>query len=149
MSTVPAAASAMPVPEPVPEVVIRILGWSAPYATCQELISGSSSVLPVSLTVVFPEDEAAEDDDGEPELVHAATIAASGMSTAAASGRRIRLVTGDGSFDLIGVAGRGIGVACRRVGVAEESEWPAGNRSGRPGLCASGCRSAEAARDIV
>src|SRR5438067_157469 len=82
---------AMPVPEPVPEVVIRILGWSAPYATCQELISGSSSVLPVSLTVVFPEDEAAEDDDGEPELVHAATIAASGMSTAAASGRRIRL----------------------------------------------------------
>src|SRR5437763_16008651 len=119
MSTVPAAASAMPVPEPVPEVVIRILGWSAPYATCQELISGSSSVLPVSLTVVFPEDEAAEDDeddDGEPELVHAATIAASGMSTAAASGRRIRLVTGDGSFDLIGVAGRGIGVACRTGG---------------------------------
>ena len=55
MFTVPAAASAMPVPEPVPEVVMRILGKSALYATCQELTSGSSSVLPVSL-MLLPDD---------------------------------------------------------------------------------------------
>ncbi len=111
MFTVPAAASAMPVPEPVPEVVMRILGLSAPYATCQELTSGSSSVLPVSLTVVLPDEEddfagdEEDDDEGveeEPEL-QAATMAASGMRAAAASGRRIRLDTEDCSFDLIGI----------------------------------------------
>jgi hypothetical protein len=58
-------------------------------------------VLPVSL-IEFPDDEAAfagaDDDEGEPELLHAATMAASGMRTAAASGREILLITEDRSF---------------------------------------------------
>jgi hypothetical protein len=91
MLTVPAAASAMPVPDPVPEVVISTLGLAAVYATCHALISGSSSVLPVSLMLLLPPDD--EDDDGGLELPQAATPAASGMRMAATSGLRILLVT--------------------------------------------------------
>src|SRR5438067_2155952 len=102
MFTVPAAASAIPVPEPVPDVVMSTLGCSVPYATCQELTSGSSSVLPVSLIVVPPEPAeggGVEDvEDGGFELLHAARTAAADMVTAANSGRRIRLITGDCSF---------------------------------------------------
>ena len=57
MSTVPAAASEMPVPEPVPDVLTTTFGLSVPYATCHALTSGRSSVLPVSDTVVPPPDD--------------------------------------------------------------------------------------------
>jgi hypothetical protein len=66
-------------------------------------MSGSSSVLPVSLIVLLPDEEdgGVEDDDvGGLELPQAARTAASGMSTAAASGRGILLVTEDYSLGL-------------------------------------------------
>jgi hypothetical protein len=106
MFTVPAAASAMPVPEPVPEVVIRILGKSALYATCQELTSGSSNVLPVSL-MLLPDEPApgaavaAADVDAvgvdELELLQAASKA-SGTTAAAVATKRILFPTGEISF---------------------------------------------------
>jgi hypothetical protein len=105
MFTVPAAASAMPVPEPVPEVVIRILGKSALYATCQELTSGSSNVLPVSL-MLLPDEPApgaavaAADVDavGVDELELQAASKASGTTAAAVAAKRILFPTGEISF---------------------------------------------------
>jgi hypothetical protein len=105
MFTVPAAASAMPVPDPVPEVVIRILGKSALYATCQELTSGSSSVLPVSL-MLFPDEPApgaaagdeVDDDDGGDEFELQAARKASGITAAAVATKRILFPTGEISF---------------------------------------------------
>jgi hypothetical protein len=72
------------------------------YATCHALTSGSSSVLPVSLTVVLPEDagDDAEADgvvEDELELLQAASKA-SGTTAAAVHTKRILLPTGEISF---------------------------------------------------
>jgi hypothetical protein len=78
---------------------------SAPYATCQELTSGSSSVLPVSLTVVLPDDEDAGVDEvaagaeEELELLQAASKA-SGTTAAAVHTKRNLLPTRQISFAL-------------------------------------------------
>jgi hypothetical protein len=79
-----------------------MFGLSVPYATCQELTSGSSSVLPVSLTVVLPDDAAAAGDDEDDEdvvleLLQAASKA-SGTTAAAAATKRNLFPTGEISF---------------------------------------------------
>jgi hypothetical protein len=80
------------------------LGKSALYATCQELTSGSSSVLPVSLMLLpdEPAPGAAAEDvevDGEVELeLLQAASKASGTTAAAVATKRILFPTGEISF---------------------------------------------------
>src|SRR5579863_10331132 len=105
MFTVPAAASAMPVPEPVPEVVMRTFGLSELYSTCHALISGSSSVLPVSLMLLPDEPAAAGGEDDVDDaggvdelLLQAAASKASGTTAAIVATKRILFPTGEISF---------------------------------------------------
>src|SRR5579875_314283 len=101
----------MPVPEPVPPVVIVTCLYSFWYAVDHVPNSGNSSVLPVSVIEAGDEAGAAGSAapcifaaDGDelgllpPLLLQAATVAASGMRTAAASGRGILLLTENFSF---------------------------------------------------
>src|SRR5215472_12306384 len=115
MFTVPLLASAMPVPDPVPPVVIVTTGslsaggwvncfW---YAVAQALISGNSRVLPVSEmeagVLAGAEGRAgpcmaAEVEVELDELPQAAARTVSGARTAAVRATHIRLFTGEYSF---------------------------------------------------
>jgi hypothetical protein len=109
------------------------LGKSALYATCQELTSGSSNVLPVSLMLLpdAPAPGAAGDEDvdagGVDELELQAASKASGTTAAAVAAKRILFPTGEISFaPRTGLVRCSSGTLLRAIGIRAGARilWP-------------------------